>query len=121
MIGSENLRFGVFRTAVEMSAELHARHVFVRALEDFARLIDELAGLCDHTAEEVIRELSAGKTFADPIVTAVEPATEFYPAEDYHQQYFENHPSQPYCAFTVAPKVRMFRNKFAARAKAGAS
>jgi peptide-methionine (S)-S-oxide reductase len=72
------------------------------------------------TAEEVIGELTAEKAFADPIVTAVEPAQEFYPAEDYHQQYFENHPYQPYCAFVVAPKVAKFRKKFAARVKAGA-
>jgi len=73
------------------------------------------------TAEEVIRELTAEKVYADPIVTAVEPATEFYPAEDYHQQYFENHPYQPYCAFVVAPKVQKFRKKFAQRVRAGAS
>ena len=69
-------------------------------------------------AEEVIRELTAAKAFADPIMTAIEPATEFYPAEDYHQQYFENHPSQPYCAFVVSPKVQKFRKKFAERVKA---
>ena len=69
-------------------------------------------------AEEVIRELTAEKAFADPIVTAVEPATEFCPAEDYHQQYFENHPYQPYCAFVVSPKVQKFRKKFAERVKA---
>jgi peptide-methionine (S)-S-oxide reductase len=70
-------------------------------------------------AEEVIRELTAEKAFADPIVTAVEPAAEFWPAEDYHQQYFENHPYQPYCAFVVSPKVKKFRKKFAERIKAG--
>ena len=70
-------------------------------------------------AEEVIRDLTAEKAFADPIVTAVEPASEFYPAEDYHQQYFENHPFQPYCAFVVAPKVQKFRKKFGSRVKAG--
>lgn len=70
------------------------------------------------TAEEVIQELTAEKAFSDPIVTAVEPATTFYPAEDYHQQYFENHPYQPYCAFVVAPKVHKFRKKFAQRVKA---
>jgi peptide-methionine (S)-S-oxide reductase len=68
-------------------------------------------------AGELIRELTAEKAFADPIVTAVEPAVEFYPAEDYHQKYFENHPYQPYCAFVVAPKVKKFRKKFAARVK----
>jgi peptide-methionine (S)-S-oxide reductase len=71
-------------------------------------------------AEEVIRELKAEKVFDNPIVTAIEPAPEFYPAEDYHQQYFENNPSQPYCAFVVAPKVQKFRKKFAQRLKAGA-
>jgi len=69
-------------------------------------------------AEEVIRELTAEHAFSDPIVTAIEPATEFYPAEDYHQQYFENHPYQPYCAFVVSPKVQKFRKKFAQRVKA---
>jgi peptide-methionine (S)-S-oxide reductase len=69
------------------------------------------------TAEHLIGELTADKAFPNPIVTAVEPATEFYPAEDYHQQYFENHPDQPYCAFVVAPKVQKFRKKFAERVK----
>lgn len=68
-------------------------------------------------AEALIRELEAEKAFGDPIVTAVEPAPEFYPAEDYHQEYFENHPFQPYCAFVVAPKVQKFRKKFADRVK----
>ena len=70
------------------------------------------------TAEEVIRELTEQKAFSDPIVTALEPAQTFYAAEDYHQQYFENHPYQPYCAFVVAPKVHKFRKKFAKRIKA---
>jgi peptide-methionine (S)-S-oxide reductase len=70
-------------------------------------------------AEGLIRELTAEKAYADPIVTAVEPATEFYSAEDYHQEYFENHPYQPYCAFVVAPKVQKFRKKFANRVKTG--
>lgn len=72
----------------------------------------------EQIAREVIAELTAQKAFGDPIVTAVEPAKEFYRAEDYHQQYFENHPYQPYCAFVVAPKVQKFRKKFAARTKA---
>lgn len=72
----------------------------------------------EQIAREVIAEMTAQKAFPDPIVTAVEPAKEFYRAEDYHQQYFENHPYQPYCAFVVAPKVQKFRKKFAARTKA---
>lgn len=68
-------------------------------------------------AKALIAELSSEKAFADPIVTAIEPTGEFYPAEDYHQQYFENHPYQPYCAFVVSPKVQKFRKKFAERLK----
>jgi peptide-methionine (S)-S-oxide reductase len=49
------------------------------------------------------------------IGTLVEPAGVFYKAEAYHQEYFRNHPQQPYCAFVVAPKVKKFREKFAAR------
>ena len=68
-------------------------------------------------AEETIRDLTAEKVYDDPVVTAIEPAQEFYPAEAYHQEYFENHPYQPYCAFVVAPKVQKFRKKFAGRVK----
>ncbi len=70
------------------------------------------------TAQKVIDELTQERAFADPIVTAVEPASTFYPAEEYHQDYFKNHPYQPYCMFTVSPKVKKIREKFAARLKA---
>jgi peptide-methionine (S)-S-oxide reductase len=70
------------------------------------------------TAEDVIAEWTRDKVFPDPIVTAVEPAQTFYVAEDYHQDYFKNHPFQPYCMFTVAPKVKKVRQKFASRLKA---
>jgi peptide-methionine (S)-S-oxide reductase len=66
-------------------------------------------------AEEIIAELGRGNAYGRPIVTAVEPASEFYKAEDYHQDYFANNPNQPYCAYVVAPKVQKFRAKFAAR------
>jgi len=68
-------------------------------------------------AEDTVRDLTAEKVFDDPVVTAIEPAQEFYSAEAYHQEYFENHPYQPYCAFVVAPKVQKFRKKFAGRVK----
>jgi peptide-methionine (S)-S-oxide reductase len=66
------------------------------------------------TAEELIRELQGEAVWPGPIVTKVRPASTFYRAEDYHQQYFRNNPEQPYCAFVVEPKVRKFRKKFAA-------
>jgi len=70
-------------------------------------------------AEEVIDEWAKEKVFPDPIVTAVEPAQTFWPAEDYHQNYYANNPYQPYCMFAVAPKVKKVRQKFAGRVKAG--
>lgn len=66
-------------------------------------------------AEDIISELQP--EFASPIVTEVRPAAEFYPAEEYHQQYFARNPEQPYCAYVVAPKVAKFRQKFAGRRK----
>jgi peptide-methionine (S)-S-oxide reductase len=65
-------------------------------------------------AEQIIREIEEEKLWPRPIVTEVRPATNFYVAEDYHQEYFQNNPSQPYCSFVVAPKVSKFREKFAA-------
>jgi peptide-methionine (S)-S-oxide reductase len=66
-------------------------------------------------AEQTIRELNAERIWPAPIVTEVRAAETFYPAETYHRDYFRNHPSQPYCAFVVAPKVAKFRAKFAAK------
>jgi peptide-methionine (S)-S-oxide reductase len=71
----------------------------------------------EDVAVGTIRTLTGEKVFADPIVTAVEPAQEFYPAERYHQNYFANNPTQPYCAYLIAPKVQKFREKYAARLK----
>jgi len=71
------------------------------------------------TAEETIRRLNAGGAWPAPIVTEVRPAGAFYRAEDYHQEYFRDHPERPYCAYVVGPKVRKFREKFAARLKDG--
>ena len=71
-------------------------------------------------AEGLIRELTGEAVFPAPIVTLVEPASVFYKAEEYHREYFRNHPQQPYCAFVVAPKVKKFREKYAARLRHGA-
>ena len=68
-------------------------------------------------AKAVIAELTAAQQFDAPIVTEVAAATTFYPAEDYHQGYFEQNPHQPYCQFVVAPKVAKAEAKFADRLK----
>jgi peptide-methionine (S)-S-oxide reductase len=69
-------------------------------------------------AETKIAELAAQKVWSDPIVTTVEPATKFYKAEDYHQDYYENNTYQPYCQFVIAPKVQKFEKKFAEKMRA---
>lgn len=68
-------------------------------------------------AEKYIALLNEEKAFPAPIVTKLEPAKEFYSAEDYHQGYFKENPTQPYCQFTVAPKLDKFRKKFQERLK----
>ncbi|HEV3470414.1 MAG TPA: peptide-methionine (S)-S-oxide reductase MsrA [Pyrinomonadaceae bacterium] len=67
--------------------------------------------------EQVIRELEEARVWGAPIVTEVAPFEKFYPAEDYHQEYFRRNPSQPYCQVVVAPKVSKFRQKFVERLK----
>jgi peptide-methionine (S)-S-oxide reductase len=69
------------------------------------------------TAHEIIEEVTAERVYNDPIVTEVTEFTNFYPAEDYHQEYFANNPAQPYCAAVVAPKVAKFRQKFTDKLK----
>jgi peptide-methionine (S)-S-oxide reductase len=69
------------------------------------------------TAAEVIAGLNAADLWDAPIVTEVTAAPEFYPAEDYHQDYFERNPAQGYCRAVVAPKVAKFRSKFLAKLK----
>jgi len=64
------------------------------------------------TAEEVIAKLDAAKVFPNKIVTEVTPASTFYPAEKYHQDYFANNPLQPYCQAVVSPKVEKVRKVF---------
>jgi peptide-methionine (S)-S-oxide reductase len=68
-------------------------------------------------AEQVIAELDAAGIWPRPIVTEVAPFEAFYPAEDYHQEYFARNPNQGYCQVVVAPKVAKFRKQFLDRLK----
>ena len=63
-------------------------------------------------AREVIAELTAQQLWDDPIVTEVTPLDVFYPAEEYHTQYFQRNPEAGYCRLVVAPKVAKARAKF---------
>ncbi len=68
-------------------------------------------------AEKMIRELNAAKIWDGSIVTEVVPFDVFYKAEDYHQEYFQNNPGQPYCRVIISPKVAKFRQKFVQKIK----
>ncbi|OGO01450.1 MAG: peptide-methionine (S)-S-oxide reductase [Chloroflexi bacterium RBG_13_53_26] len=59
-------------------------------------------------AERMITELGASGVWDQPIVTEVKPFAEFYPAEEYHQQYYRKNPEQPYCQLVIAPKLAKF-------------
>jgi len=68
-------------------------------------------------AEAVLANLTTQKLWRDPIVTEIAQTATFYPAENYHQDYFARNGSQPYCQAVVAPKVVKFRKAFADRLK----
>jgi len=69
-------------------------------------------------AEEAVRRFTAEKLFRDPIVTEITKLDAFYPAEDYHRNYFRNNPTQGYCRAVVAPKVAKFRAHWQNRLRA---
>ena len=69
-------------------------------------------------AEETIAALTEAKAFPEPVVTAVEPATTFFEAEGYHQEYFDNNRTQPYCQFVIAPKLKKFEKQFGEKMRA---
>ena len=68
-------------------------------------------------AAEIIDEVTRAVVYDAPIVTEVTKLDKFWPAEDYHQEYFANNPNQPYCVGVVAPKVAKFRKNFVERLK----
>jgi len=67
--------------------------------------------------QEIIRELDAAGIYRNPIVTQVEPFEQFYSAEAYHQEYFENNPNQGYCRLVIQPKVEKFEKIFKEKLK----
>jgi peptide-methionine (S)-S-oxide reductase len=69
-------------------------------------------------AEDLVRELGAQNAFGRPIVTEIAPLANYWPAEEYHQDFFEKNPHQGYCLAVAAPKVAKFRKTFADLVKA---
>lgn len=72
----------------------------------------------ERVAREVIADLERQGIWDSPIVTEVTPVPPFYPAEEYHQEYFRRNPGQGYCRVVIAPKVAKFRKEHLARLKA---
>jgi len=68
-------------------------------------------------AEEFKNHLNSKQVFPSPIVTEISPATTFYAAENYHQQYFEQNGNEPYCSYVIRPKLDKFRKAFADKLK----
>jgi len=68
-------------------------------------------------AETYRQKLVDEKIWSDPIVTEISPLENFYPAGNYHEDYFNQNGTQPYCSFVVAPKVKKFKEVFASKLK----
>ena len=66
----------------------------------------------EKTAREVIAQLEQEKSFNSPIVTEVEKLETFFPAEEYHQKYFERNPYQGYCRIVISPKFNKFKKQY---------
>ncbi|MFZ5972720.1 MAG: peptide-methionine (S)-S-oxide reductase MsrA [Bacteroidota bacterium] len=69
------------------------------------------------TAEAYKQQLTAAKTFKNPIVTEISPLINYYPAEDYHQNYYALNPNQGYCQYVIRPKVEKFKKQFSSKLK----
>jgi peptide-methionine (S)-S-oxide reductase len=69
------------------------------------------------TAEAYMKQLEASKIYKNPIVTEISLLTNFYKAEDYHQNYYALNPNQGYCQYVIRPKVDKFKKQFAAKLK----
>lgn len=68
-------------------------------------------------AKEYIKSLTTNNVFDCPIVTELSPASTFYPAEQYHQDYYNRNESQSYCAFVINPKLQKFKQEFSNKLK----
>lgn len=69
------------------------------------------------TAEDYKKQLDKSGAYKNPIVTEISPFTVFYPAEDYHQNYYALNPNQGYCQYVIRPKIEKFNKQYAAKLK----
>jgi peptide-methionine (S)-S-oxide reductase len=70
------------------------------------------------TAERVVREVNDSKLYDDPVVTELSPFTEYYPAEDYHLDFYDSNRSYPYCRVIIDPKIQKLYKEFAEKVEA---
>jgi peptide-methionine (S)-S-oxide reductase len=107
-----------YRTLLEVFFHLHDPTTLNRQGEDYGTQYRSAVYYHDdeqkRIAEEVIAEVNASGAYRDPVVTEVAPATEFYPAESYHLDYYErNRMLNPYCMIVIDPKVRKLYKDYA--------
>jgi peptide-methionine (S)-S-oxide reductase len=111
-----------FRDLLEVFFEMHDPTTLNRQGNDvgeqYRSVIFYTSEAQEREAEEAITALNASKTYPEPVVTTVEPASTFYEAEGYHQEYYENNRTQPYCQFVITPKVKKFEKKFGEKMRA---
>jgi len=67
--------------------------------------------------EKSLKKLEGSHQYDRPVVTVIEPLNHFYQAENYHQDYYDSHPDQPYCRLIISPKLQHLRQKYAAKLK----
>lgn len=106
-----------FKTLLEVFFALHDPTTLNRQGNDvgdqYASAIFYSSEQQKQTAKEVISDLEKQKVFDSPIVTQIRPLEKFYLAENYHQNYYNNNPGNPYCQTVISPKVAKLRKKFA--------
>lgn len=105
-----------FKTLLEVFFSTHDPTQLNRQGNDVGTQYRSVILYADETqkqqAQEFISELVHDKIFDRPIVTTLEPLKQFYPAEDYHRNYFKNNPTQPYCLVMINPKLDKFKKKY---------
>lgn len=102
-----------FRELLEVFFSTHDPTTLNRQGSDFGKQYRSVIFYHDDAqrmaAEEIVKEMTEERVFRKPIVTEIVPLEAFYPAEDYHREYFRRNPSRPYCRVVIAPKLEKFR------------
>lgn len=108
-----------YRALLEIFFQIHDPTTLNRQGNDAGTQYRSVIFAQSEEQRKVAREVAeeAAGWWSDPIVTEIQDAQPFYPAEDYHQAYFRSNGGQPYCSFVVAPKLRKFRQQFVEKLK----